>query len=79
MSHSLIILFLLVVARMLDMELQATELMTLAQAGWKVGTRARLGEKMFNHWSAPKVATGPSISHRSSPVGCQYVFMLHKS
>ena len=32
-SHSLIILSLLVVARMLDRELQAIELMTLAQAG----------------------------------------------
>ena len=67
-SHSLTILSLLVVARMLDRELQAIELMTLAQAGWKVWTRARQGEKMFTLWSDPTVATEPSICHRCSPV-----------
>ena len=73
-SHSLIVLSLLVVARMLDRELQAIELMTLAQAGWKVWTRARQGEKMFTLWSDPTVATGPSISHRCSPVSMSSCF-----
>ena len=75
-SHSLIILSLLVVARMLDRELQAIELMTLAQAGWKVWTRARQGEKMFTLWSDP---TGNWAIHLSQMQPCQYVFMLHKS
>ena len=76
-SHSLTILSLLVVARMLDRELQAIELMTLAQAGWKVWTRARQGEKMFTLLF--RSYSGNWAIHLSQMQPCQYVFMLHKS